>query len=299
MNYAAAFSTEKKSGRDGEYLEITGGGAGTGILFIPEKLDGLPVSGIGRSAFSGREDLKEVYLPDSIRYLNPFAFYHCPNLKKMSLSDSIEDFCDGAVRQCRSLSEIRVAVQRNSFRVVREILQDFALRLRVVLLWNGQEIRLTFPEYAYTYVEDTRARAIHHKIEGAGYPYRECVSRMEIRFHEYDRLFYRVTAYDVDTSVEIAFDRLMTPFELEPADAEQYQAYLNRQASQVLGKLIQERDEERMAFYLSHCNPPRDAVAAALCQASAARETALCGLLMEYQRRQGAENGGTFFSLDD
>ena len=119
-----------------KYIEVTGFDGNVVDLCVPPEIDGLPVEVIGNHMFSGRQDLKSVTLPETIRTLYGFAFHNCRNLKKISLFDSIDDYYDGVCRQCDSLSEIDITINRSWFEVIRNFLADndktlhFTVRVR-------------------------------------------------------------------------------------------------------------------------------------------------------------------------
>ena len=73
---------------------------------------------------------------------------------------------------------------------MKELLADTDRRLHFRIEPCG--LQLTFPAYVYNFVEDVEARVLHHKIEGSGYPYRECVTRKGVDLLAYDRLFAQV-----------------------------------------------------------------------------------------------------------
>ncbi len=287
-----AVTAEKRQGKDGEYMEITGADPGTEVLVIPETVDGIPVRSVGSNAFSRREDLREIRIPGSVRQLKGFAFYHCPRLERLSMTDSVEDYYDGVIRQCRNLSEISVTMQRENYRMLHELLGDndrqVTFQLEIEDGNSRETVRLTFPEYVYNFQEDTMARAIHHKIEGAGYPFRECVSRDGIDFRRYDRLFFRISSYDTDTAVEIALNRLMYPKELLEEAKEQYRDFLREHGIDALRILIGAGDSERTGVLTRMELLAEEAVQYGIREASRERQTEICGLLMEYDRRKGA-----------
>ena len=149
--------SDKKDGH--EYAEITGYEGSVAHLNVPDEIDGLKVEAIGNHAFSGRNDLVQVTLPESIRTLYGFAFHDCRNLKKITLFDSIDDYYDGVCRQCDSLKDIEITLKRGWFEVVRNFLADFDGTLRFMLtLPEGGRVWLTFPAYVYDFNENTMAR---------------------------------------------------------------------------------------------------------------------------------------------
>ena len=70
------------------------------------------------------------------------------------------------------------------------------------------------------------ARAIHPRIEGCGYAFRECVTRRSIDFYQYDRQFARAAAAEREPACRIAMGRLRYPYRLSEARREEYRAYL-------------------------------------------------------------------------
>ena len=106
------FLFEKKTDRkDGhEFAEITGYDGKISDLVILTEIEGLKVEAIGNHAFSGKQDLKSVTLPETVKTLYGFAFHDCRNLKKISLYDSLDDYYDGVCRQCDNLEEVEITV---------------------------------------------------------------------------------------------------------------------------------------------------------------------------------------------
>ena len=54
-------------------------------IIIPSEYKGLPVIGIKKDAFIGREEIKKIFLPDTITYIGKSAFEGCNNLTSMTL----------------------------------------------------------------------------------------------------------------------------------------------------------------------------------------------------------------------
>ena len=318
----------KKDRKGNEYIEITGYEGTIRHLSVPAVIDELPVRSIGKSAFSGREDLISVELPATIDTLGRYAFYNCKNLRSMSLYDRVEDYYDGVIKQCQSLSEITLYQERDSFSVMKELLADNDRRLTFTVEPVG--LRLTFPAYVYDFVEDVEARVLHHKIEGSGYPYRECVTRKGVDLLAYDRLFSHVISDDYEAAIMIALNRLRYPVELEEAAREQYEQYLEQNARIVLLKVIGHvsdvtgwrssvsnakdrkdnaaagragRDDSPVAelrFLCDVCLIPKDALEDGLYEAAEKKLSEITAILMEYQRQHfTAHQQVTKLTLDE
>ncbi len=315
----------KKDRKGTEYIEITGYEGGVRHLVIPEAIEELPVRSIGKSAFSGRDDLISVELPETIEILGRYAFYNCKNLRTMCLYDGVEDYYDGVIKQCQSLSEIALYQKRDSYSVMKELLADNDRRLTFTIEPAG--LRLTFPAYVYDFVEDVEARVLHHKIEGSGYPYRECVTRKGVDLLAYDKLFDHVISDDYEAAIMVALNRLRYPVELETAAKEQYEQYLEQNARIVLQKLIGhaagwrssasntgnrkegqaadrvERDDSPVAelrYLCDECLVPKDALEEGLYEAAEKKLSEITAILMEYQRLNfSAHQQQTKLTLDE
>ena len=288
----------KKDRKGQEYIEITGYEGTIRHLSVPAIIEDLPVRSIGKSAFSGREDLFRVELPAPIDTLGRYVFYNCKNLRSISLHDGVEDYYDGVIKQCQSLSEITLHQERDSFSVMKELLADNDRRLTFTVEPIG--LRLTFPAYVYDFVEDVEARVLHHKIEGSGYPYRECVTRKGVDLLMYDKLFSHVISDDYEAAIMVALNRLRYPIELEDTAKEQYAQYLEQNARVVLLKLIEQECDEEIRYLCEECLITKDALEDGLYEAADKKLSAITAILMEYQRQHfAAHQQAVKMTLDD
>ncbi len=283
----------KNDNHGNKYIALTGYDGEISALIIPEEIDGLPVKEVCASAFSGRRDIVEVKLPDTIEILGRYAFYNCTGLKKIQLYDGVEDYYDGVIKQCRNLEEISIVFRNDNYSVMRDMLRDNDRKLRFNLqLKNGERFSLTFPAYVYDFVEDVEARVLHHKIEGAGYPYRECVTRKNIDLLTYDRLFKNVISDSTDTAAEIALDRLMYPYNLKDELSQEYNGYVLRKSEEILGYFLREktkgsldrRTTEIIDYMCKNRLITKEAVEMAIKITSEDGLTESCALFMNYQK---------------
>ena len=226
-----------------KYIEVTGFDGNVVDLCVPPEIDGLPVEVIGNHTFSGRQDLKSVTLPETIRTLYGFAFHNCRNLKKISLFDSIDDYYDGVCRQCDSLSEIDITINRSWFEVIRNFLADNDRTLHFTIKVRQEKeyvvSSLTFPEYVYDFSENTMARTIQFSIAGSGMFYRECVDRRSINYREYDKLFEKAKIDGGSISEDIAVGRLIFPVELDERYRQMYEEYASGCGLSILKRYIE------------------------------------------------------------
>lgn len=279
------FTYEKTIIEEEAFAQVTGHEGEVSRLRIPEEIDGLFVGAIGSNAFSWRTDIKEAILPAHLKVLGGFAFYNCANLQRITLHDEIEDCYDGVIRHCKKLSEIHVQQTRGNFALVKALLGDNDRKLRLVLDAEEETICLTFPEYFSDYIEDTRARAFHTKIEGAGYRYRECVTSRGILYQEYDEIFIRASSYDGPSAARIALDRLMYPHELTGRAQKTYEDYLRAEMEMILPKLIENGEEDVITFLAKRNLIGEKALEKGIFLASKRNATAIGARLMETQQK--------------
>lgn len=232
-----------------EYIEIAGYEGSVSDLVVPSTIDSLPVESIGNHSFSGRQDLRSATLPETIKTLYGFAFHNCSNLKKITLYDSIDDYYDGVCRQCESLHDIDITVNRGWFEVIRNFLADndrtlrFTIRVRQEKELTDKESSyitssLTFPEYVYDFNENTMARTIQFSIAGSGLFYRECVDRRAIGYREYDKLFEKAKIDSGEIPQDIAIGRILYPVELDDRYRAGYEDYITDNGLTILKRLI-------------------------------------------------------------
>ncbi|MBQ3040889.1 MAG: leucine-rich repeat protein [Clostridia bacterium] len=96
---------------DGNYYTITGIGKYTEpSLIIPSTYEGMPVSAIGKGAFSGNETITEVVIPKSITVIGAGAFQNIPNLTKVTFEENgkLEVIDDGAFERCHMLTSVKI-----------------------------------------------------------------------------------------------------------------------------------------------------------------------------------------------
>ncbi len=286
--------------KEQEGIEITGTESGNSCLYIPDQIDGLPVLAVAAHAFSKKTDLEEIYLPPTIKKIGAFAFYDCQSLKKISLYDEIEDYYDGAIRRCKNIREIDLTLLSGNYRIMKEMLQDNDRKLRFCLHEGEKSWNLTFPSYYNEDREDTRARVIHSRIVGAGYSYRECVSRTGIGYRQYDQLFYKAVIESKTTAAQIALDRLSSQRQLQEEEIRRYQDYLREEAGEIIRWLLQENNRKALAYMLTLDGISQEALSDNIDYASEHQQTELCSMLMEtYHRDFGGKTQMETFSLED
>lgn len=301
-----SFLVEEKELAGSKGLTILGYEGSTRVLRVPEFMENafgesLPVVEIASHAFDGREDLERVELPKSIRSLKSFSFFNCKNLKGVSLWDSVEDYYDGSLRQCVSLSHISVQfAKEGNFQIVRDILGDSDRRLQFHLyLKEGEELSLLFPGYVDKVREDTMARQIHDTIDGCGYSYRQTVGRARIDLRLYDKLFSRAVHDTKGAAIYIALGRLRHATELLDKAKEEYLSFLREEDCFALRLLILDGETEWVEFYMSLKLFSEEGVNTALKLLAKYGNTELTARFLDYQERYfKKERKKAFFDLD-
>ncbi len=229
-----------------EYIMITGHEGSASRLVVPDMIDGMAVEAIGNHAFSGRQDIEEVVLPESIKTLFGFAFHNCRKLRKITLFDSLDDYYDGVCRQCDNLEEVEITINNSWYEVIRNFLADNDKTLRFKVHARDEKASLlTFPEYVYDFNENTMARTIQFSIAGSGYAFRECVDRRKMDFSQYDSLFEKAIIDGSKIAQDIAIGRLLYPLGLEERFRSMYEKYISDNGYSVLENLLKEISEDR------------------------------------------------------
>ena len=77
-------------------------------IVIPSKIEGCPVTSIGNEAFSKRNSLSSIELPNTITSIGDLAFYYCSSLGSIKLPNTVTSIGYGAFFCCSSLSTIEL-----------------------------------------------------------------------------------------------------------------------------------------------------------------------------------------------
>ena len=281
-------------------IKITAAGSKAERVFVPDRIDGLPVDEIGTRAFADLSNLQEISLPDGILTIGSYAFYNCRNLKTILLTDSTEELHDGAIRMCPSLEEVRVRILRGRYRLIKDLLGDTDSMLSVKLILPDGEAKLVFPGYIQEYREDPWARVIHQSIVGTGYSYRVCVTRTSVDYEQYDACFLRGELDGEPAADRIALARLMYPYRLGTEAGRRYREFLVSHAAETLCALVREGRKEEVRFLVRELPVPREALDQALPVSLAEQQTEMTGILMDAFHECSAEDAGIeTFSFDE
>lgn len=89
---------------------------------IPAEIDGLPVTSIGDSAFSGCKSLTDITIPDSVITIGEGAFFLCEKLTGITIPESVTSIGNSAFSYCESLTSINVNENNKNYCSVDGIL---------------------------------------------------------------------------------------------------------------------------------------------------------------------------------
>lgn len=276
-----AWIWDKITHRGEEAAEICGFGGVRTVLTMPEEMDGLPVRRVARRAFAGQKELQRITLPDALVSVGEVAFYGCTDLQFLSLCDAAEDLGDGMIRACGNLRELELRVRNGSFRAARDLLRDTDAAVRLRLRFPDGEALLYFPAFVNDFDEDTMARAIHPRIEGCGYAYREMVTRTSVDFSGYDAMFPRAAADGVPAALETALARLLHPYRLSAESRAAYERWLLENSGTAVRRLTELSDEPRIRFLAERGLITPQAAGDSIGTAAEKGQNGILGILME------------------
>lgn len=112
---ATAETVEPTVSGDYEYVVLEDGTAeiakytgAADALDIPAELDGLPVTAIGRRAFSSCDSLTAVTIPEGVTSIGEKAFVYCTALTGVTIPEGVTAIGNEAFSGCESLAEIAI-----------------------------------------------------------------------------------------------------------------------------------------------------------------------------------------------
>ena len=79
-----------------------------GSVRIPNKIEGMPVIGIGSNAFSGNTALTEIIIPEGVTEIGASAFSGCGNLESISLPSTLKSIGSECFTDCRGLQAVHL-----------------------------------------------------------------------------------------------------------------------------------------------------------------------------------------------
>lgn len=199
-------------------------------LTVPDSRDGKAVRRVASGAFRELPGVRTLDFAPGIAEIDDFACYGMPDLVSVTLSETLTEVGDAVFRACDALQSVHYAAPQGNFYALRALLSEPEPAFRCELKLRDGEAELYFPSFLNEFDEDTMARAIHPRIEGCGYAFRECVTRREIDFFQYDRQFARAAAAEREAACRIAIGRLRYPYRLAEVRRKAYRDYLSAES---------------------------------------------------------------------
>lgn len=93
----------------------------TGVLEIPETINGKTVTGIYKSAFTSSK-FSEIRLPDTLTSIGDYAFSSCSNLTSIAIPASVTSIGASVFCNCKSLTDIFIADDNTSYQVIDQVI---------------------------------------------------------------------------------------------------------------------------------------------------------------------------------
>lgn len=259
---------------------------------IPEMLGGLPVTELADRALA-RQEIREIYLPETLRRIGRYGFYNCEKLEILHFYAGTREIGGGIFNGCGKIREIYIHMGEDERSALRDFVTEITGRLVVhYYIPDGpggerEAARLVFPEYYDEAIENTPARNLSFSIHGSGQKYRYCFGDRKVRFELYDKVFvHEVIEESTEDAAEIAVDRLMLPHGLWEDAREHYEKFLAEHFFAVMDMSL--RDMERFKWLMARAEGrlSEEELDRLICKASSERLAEVSGTLMDLRHRQ-------------
>lgn len=279
-----------------------------GIVQIPDRIDGKPVTGLEGYLFSetvrGRgvppheyegepelcgSQVKELVLPRYAKRIGAYAFYNCSGLRKLSCQSTVDDWGAGVFTGCTGIASLDICVREEGKSCFREILSELRQTLDVDYRREDGTLlaKLVFPEYFEESVENTPARIIMREMHGCGHMYRYCFDGTRFDVGEYDRLFPHVTVQEKPELVtRLALYRLYWPWGLKEEAAKAYQDYIAAHAGDAAEGILKRGERDILGLMARSGFMGRDGLGQMLDAASWGGNAADAALLMDIKHER-------------
>lgn len=266
---------------------------------IPEHLQGYPVIGLDDYIFSDSRikkeearpicgmQLRELYLPATIKSIGKYAFYGCRNLEKLTLSHQPLDIGGGAFTGCVRVGRLHFFMKDASGYTLKDVTAELRQELRVTLEYeNGEQAKLLFPEYYEEAVENTPARILETRFHGSGYHYRQCFQDGSFQFAEYDSLLFEAHNLESeDFCIELSLKRLQFPYKLSEEAKGCYISWLMEHRMAAAGWCIEFDQNEQLEFISTFIDWRSDELSILIQEANKQNRVEIQSFLMDYKHR--------------
>lgn len=314
-----------------EHVRILGYRGYNGSVRVPEKIEEMPVTELSAYAFSGGwgrekmisslkqevlfcdeegnpiktqekdtpptiscEELKEIYLPESIRKIGNYAFYNCLELLRVECYSTISDLGSGLFTGCAGIRFLDFHLVNEKHSCLKEILSELRQELYVNYYSSAGNARLLFPEMFEESVEHTPARIIIREMHGCGHMYRYCFDNTEFQFHKYDALFPHLLVQETERVIgSLVVNRLYTPMHLLEHDKHVYETYL-KEHIETIAKLAFKEDPDMFLWLAREYGQDQNKFDSMVEMASKEDKPELLSNLMDLRRRRFPAKKRTF-----
>ena len=243
-----------------------------GEVYIPDEIEGHPVTSIGPYCFAenahlktnayqvscmggDREELQDllmeqcgkqivsVQLPATVRRLHAYAFYGCRKLEAVSLWNGLEEIENDAFMNCTSLHTLIYQGDITGPGALKQVLTQISWEVELSVIHDQSlQCRLLFPDYLEYYDEVGPAHLFGIHIEGEGYRARQCFRGNVLRLEEYDRVFPTLCCQEkTQVSARFAADRILYPLNLAEEAAKQYGDFLRAHSRESAAAILDEK----------------------------------------------------------
>lgn len=302
-----------EEGKDG--VTILGCKSVDGTLILPDEICGRAVTSVKAYAFSSwqagkdsriwrnpqnwkeegvhpvfGEEVREVWLPASVSHLGRYAFYRCKNLKKLTLSDRLQEVGGGVFTGCAP-EKIEIHHWEGEKNCLKSIVDEVRFSIDATLVYDTKEVqgraRVLFPEHYEEAVENTPARLLFTRHHGSGGYYRQCFYDRTLDYGKYDLAFFHAKAEEErKTTVKLAVNRLRFPFRLGEEAKKMYTVFVKEKFEQGIRMMLERADIDGIRFLVREIQPEEEALAAAVRLAGEYRLPEAAGYLLEEKRKQ-------------
>ena len=283
---------------------------------LPEELFGLPVTALsdralaaGAAPVPGEEvlilggaesedwdnrNITELSLPRTLLHIGDYAFMNLRSMETLRFYDSLLSTGSASFMNCRSFSHIELtrlspAQGPALASIVRSLQQELDVTIHGA---DGGVLRLLFPEYIETYIENKPAHYFQMNIIGRAYAYHNVFRDKTLSAADYDALWrdFLAAEHDEDSALRLAYLRLRYPLVLSDRARGDYAAYLRKRLAGALSHALRERDAEGLRLLLSLGEADATALDKALDESRSLRFTEATAMLLD-QRRAGTGKG--------
>lgn len=285
---------------------------------IPEYIGGKPVTKLAPYTFSARkrkeEDgqyyemassqeeapmlcgdaVEEVVIPKTVLELGDYLFYGCSKLRKIRATQGILRTGRGVFTGCKP-SHVEMEFFEGTNSCLKDMIGDIRFRLEVVLWMNNEKTKLIFPEYYEEAVENTPARIVENHFHGSGYKYRQCIFKKGIDFEGYDQLLREAVAWEEEMVViDLAYCRLVYPFQLEDEAKAAYVSYLKMHTESLITYILDQENVDELRKLCQAEIWEKDTIDQAILEASKRDKREVLSLLMDEKNKRFGQTKKTF-----